>query len=225
MLASVQAELDGLSLEWQSLLRPILGAPEHAGLWRALAAERGPIYPEPGQWLRAFQLCPLARLQVVILGQDPYHGPGQAEGLSFSVPAGVAIPPSLRNILRALVLDEAAHAQPRLHGHLGDWAEQGVLLLNQVWTVRPGQANSHAKLGWQAISSAVLTALATRPAHAYLLWGKAAQALAPFIGEQHLQLHSVHPSPLSAHRGFLLSRPFSQVNQWLLAQGRPGIRW
>jgi uracil-DNA glycosylase len=170
----------------------------------------------------------LDAVKVVILGQDPYHGPGQAHGLSFSVQEGVRIPPSLMNIHKEL---DADLGLPRpAHGSLVAWAKQGVLLLNTVLTVEEGKAASHQKLGWEAITDACVEAVASKPEPCvFILWGRHAQAKAPAIealGQgRHLILRSAHPSPLSAHNGFFGTRPFSRANDFLEQAGRGAIDW
>ncbi|RUO29702.1 uracil-DNA glycosylase [Aliidiomarina soli] len=191
-------------------------------------ARRGPlpVYPPSAEVFRAFQLTPYAKVKVVILGQDPYHQPGQAQGLSFSVPADVRLPPSLRNIYKALALDIEGFEAP-LQGDLSSWAEQGVLLLNTVLTVTEGQPHAHAKWGWEQFTGQVLRCLNEHPQPlVFLLWGKHAQTAAAVITDsRHLKLSSVHPSPLSAHRGFFQCGHFSQSNQFLLQQGRDAVDW
>ncbi|WAC73674.1 uracil-DNA glycosylase [Roseateles sp. SL47] len=193
---------------------------------QALLAERlaagARIYPEDP--LRALRLTPLSTVKVVILGQDPYHGPGQAEGLAFSVPTGEKVPPSLRNIFKELLRDLGQ--QPAMSGHLGAWAQRGVLLLNTSLTVEDGQAGSHARKGWESLTDALMQATARDAApKVYLLWGAHAQAKAGLIqaaGQQHLVLQANHPSPLSAMRGptpFIGCGHFSAARQWLRAQG------
>ena len=162
----------------------------------------------------------------MILGQDPYHGPGQAMGLAFSVPAGVPLPPSLRNIFREL--EDDTGVQPPRSGDLTAWAERGVLLLNPVLTVEGGKANSHADLGWQAVTDAILAALSALPQPiACVLWGAHAQKKARLLqsAAPRLLLRAPHPSPLSSYRGFFGSRPFSQINAFLTAHGEPPIDW
>ena len=194
------------------------------------------IYPAPGDRLRALELTPLEDVRVVILGQDPYHGPGQAHGLAFSVPDGVRTPPSLANIFRELESD--CGVPPAPSGNLERWARQGVLLLNAALTVEGGRAGAHARRGWDAITDAVLAAVAARAEPTvFILWGnhardKAARvpALAPSIGREtaggpHLILTSAHPSPLSAYRGFFGSRPFSRANAYLEANRHGTIVW
>lgn len=190
-----------------------------------LAAERREfsVFPDRSNIFRAFELTPLERVRVVILGQDPYHDDGQAHGLSFSVPRGIPIPPSLRNIFRELQAD-LGH-QPPSHGCLDAWAEQGVLLLNTVLTVRAHAANSHRGRGWEEITTKVLERVNQRPAVAFVLWGTAASRLAGALSSRHLILQSPHPSPLSAYRGFLGSRPFSRVNNFFQQRGEPALDW
>ena len=190
-----------------------------------LAAERREfsVFPDRSIIFRAFELTPLERVRVVILGQDPYHDDGQAHGLSFSVPRGIPIPPSLRNIFRELQAD-LGH-QPPSHGCLDAWAAQGVLLLNTVLTVRAHAANSHRGQGWEEITTKVLERVNQRPAVAFVLWGTAAARLAGALSSRHLILQSPHPSPLSAYRGFLGSRPFSRVNNFFQQRGEPALDW
>lgn len=220
-----------LPASWADVLAPVLAGPGARALdaWLAGRAAAGEvIYPPRGAWLRALELTPLDAVKVVILGQDPYHGPGQAHGLAFSVPAGEKFPPSLRNICKEL---EADLGVPRLAGDLSDWATQGVLLLNTVLTVAAGQAGSHQQRGWEQITDAIVAAVAARPEPAvFILWGSHAQAKARRIadlgpGTRHCVIASAHPSPLSAHRGFFGSRPFSRANAILVAHGRTPVRW
>ena len=189
---------------------------------KARLAEGAVIYPPDP--LRALRLTPLTEVKVVIVGQDPYHGPGQAEGLSFSVPVGEKLPPSLRNIFKELQRDLGQ--QPAMSGHLGAWARRGVLLLNTSLTVEDGAAASHAKKGWESLTDALIAATAQDPApKVYLLWGAHAQAKAPLIeaaGRRHLVLQANHPSPLSATRGpapFIGCGHFSTASNWLKGQG------
>ncbi|MEG2172036.1 MAG: uracil-DNA glycosylase [Desulfovibrionaceae bacterium] len=187
------------------------------------------IYPAQEDLLRAFACTAWNDVRVLILGQDPYHGKGQAHGLAFSVPAGTPPPPSLRNICKEVARDTGAPFPPS--SDLSRWAEQGVLLLNTVLSVEDGKAHSHAKLGWQELTRAVLTALAARPEPlAALLWGNAAKEFLPLFtaarsGNPHLVLCAAHPSPLSACRGFHGCGHFSAVNAWLRASGRAEIVW
>ena len=168
---------------------------------------------------------PLDRVRVVLLGQDPYHGPGQAHGLCFSVPPGIAVPPSLRNIYKELQDDLAI--PPAKHGCLESWAEQGVLLLNSVLTVEAGRPASHAGHGWERFTDEVIRLVAERaPPSVFLLWGRYAQAKAAFVDPaRHLLLKAAHPSPLAAHSGFFGCRHFSKANGFLEAKGRGAIDW
>lgn len=212
---------------WQPLVQAWAGSPAGVQLLAFLAqreAAGATIYPpEP---LRALRLTPLVQVRVVILGQDPYHGPGQAEGLSFSVPTGLKIPPSLRNIYKELQRDLGQ--APPASGHLLAWARRGVLLLNTCLTVEDGQPASHAKKGWEALTDALIAAAAGDAApKVFMLWGAHAQAKAALIaaaGPQHLLLQANHPSPLSASRPpvpFIGCGHFSRAAEWLAGQGRP----
>lgn len=216
---------------WRSALEPVLASPEARRLGGWLSAEEGAgrtIYPPRGSRLRALELTPLNAVKVVILGQDPYHGAGQAMGLSFSVPHGVPPPPSLANIYKELASD--CGIERPAHGDLTAWAKQGVLLLNTSLTVEAGKAGSHAGRGWEAITDSAVAAVAVREQPAvFILWGGHAQAKAariPALADvQHCLIRSPHPSPLSAHRGFFGSRPFSRANAFLEAQGIAPVDW
>lgn len=177
------------------------------------------VFPPREMLFRAFALTPFAAVRVVILGQDPYHGPGQANGLAFSVPRGVRIPPSLRNIYKELEAD--CGIRPAAHGDLTAWAERGVLLLNGVLTVRAGAANSHRGIGWEVLTGAVLDALNRRPEPAaFLLWGAGARSWRQRIAApRHLVLEAAHPSPLSAHNGFFGCRHFSKAARFCAEHG------
>lgn len=187
------------------------------------------IYPASDNVLRAFCAVPMASVRVVILGQDPYHEPGQAHGLSFSVPDGVRLPPSLRNIFKEMYANLGISSETPLpaSGDLSYLAEQGVLLLNSVLTVPRGEAAGHRGHGWEAFTDQVLRALdETDQPIAFILWGKDARAKAKYLqNPHHLVIESDHPSPLSAWRGFFGSRPFSRVNEYLAANGCRGIDW
>jgi uracil-DNA glycosylase len=183
------------------------------------------IFPQASEYFAAFSATPFDKVRVVILGQDPYHGEGQAHGLSFSVPDGVKPPPSLLNIFKEL---EADLGIPRTRkGHLMKWAEQGVLLLNSVLTVEENKAGSNQKRGWEQFTDRAIRELNDRrEGLVFVLWGAYAQKKGAFIDRQkHLVLESVHPSPLSASRGFLGSRPFSKINGHLRTQGQTEIDW
>lgn len=192
-----------------------------------------PAFPPAALRFRALSIGSPDHIRVVILGQDPYHGEGQATGLAFSVPAGCRLPPSLRNIFREMESDPALADEPRQDGVLNPadlltgWHDQGVLLLNTALSVAPGQAGSHAKIGWRAVTDRIVSEVSDRsPGCVFILWGDHAQQRRPLIDEsRHLVLAGVHPSPLSAHRGFFGSRPFSLANEWLLSKGLPAIRW
>lgn len=180
------------------------------------------IYPPADQVFNAFKLTPLRKVKVVIIGQDPYHGPGQAHGLCFSVPKGVKKPPSLRNIFKALKHDFPDYEEPD-HGNLEHWAEQGVLLLNAVLTVEQGKAHAHAGWGWERFTDKVIEQIDRHcEGVVFLLWGSYAQKKADFVdANRHHVLKTVHPSPLSAHRGFLTCGHFAETNRLL---DEP-IRW
>jgi len=184
------------------------------------------IYPAEENIFSAFDSTPFEQVKVVILGQDPYHGPEQAHGLSFSVLPGVKIPPSLRNMYKELEQDVQSFQVPN-HGYLQSWAEQGVLLLNAVLTVKDGQPNSHKKLGWEAFTDKMIQALSQqREGLVFLLWGAHAQKKSVFIDDnKHHVLTAPHPSPLSARRGFFGCRHFSTANQLLIQQGLNPINW
>lgn len=217
---------------WRPALEPVLATPEARQLGGWLKGEEAAgtlVYPPRGQRLAALALTPLDSVRCVILGQDPYHGPGQAHGLAFSVQPGVRVPPSLVNIYKEL---EADLGIPRAAtGDLTPWARQGVLLLNNTLTVAAGQAGSHAGRGWDAITDAAVAAVAARGEPCvFILWGSHAKKTASRIpaltrSRQHLILASAHPSPLSAHNGFFGSRPFSQTNAFLEEHGRGTIDW
>lgn len=184
------------------------------------------VYPPQKEVFNAFRLTELGEVKVVILGQDPYHGPNQAHGLAFSVLPGVAIPPSLVNIYKELTSDIPGFTAPR-HGFLESWAKQGVMLLNTVLTVEAGQAHSHARFGWETFTDNVITAINQhREGVVFLLWGSHAQKKGAIIDrKRHHVLQAPHPSPLSAHRGFFGCRHFSQTNEWLLQHGEQPIDW
>lgn len=183
------------------------------------------IYPPAKLIFNAFDQCPFNQLKVVILGQDPYHGPGQAHGLCFSVNDGIEFPPSLRNIFKELKNDLGKEIP--VNGNLTDWAKQGVLLLNATLTVRANQAGSHQNKGWEQFTDAVIHKINEQKQHVvFILWGNYAISKVKFIDEnKHLVLSSVHPSPLSASRGFFGNRHFSRANEFLVKQGLEPINW
>lgn len=182
------------------------------------------IYPEPKNIFNAFNLCPLDKVRVVIIGQDPYHEPGQAHGLCFSVLPPTPIPPSLLNIYKEIENDLGRPSST--HGDLTHWAEQGVLLLNATLTVRAHAAASHAGMGWEQFTDAVIQQCAKRDNIVYMLWGSYAQRKAQIVDpEKNLVLKSVHPSPLSAYHGFFGNHHFSRANEYLVAHGCTPIDW
>jgi uracil-DNA glycosylase len=186
--------------------------------------ENGTVYPHPKHIFRAMDLCPFEEVKLVILGQDPYHGPGQANGLCFAVGADVPLPPSLKNIYKELADDLGIE---RASGDLEHWAKQGVLLLNATLTVRAHQAGSHQGKGWEAFTDAAIQKLSDEKEHlVFILWGRYAQDKGKVIDEtKHLVIRSPHPSPLSAHRGFFGSKPFSQTNEYLVWNEKTPIEW
>ena len=199
-----------------------------AALKDFLVAERDKgkrIFPKGSEWFHALDATPLEKVRVVILGQDPYHGEGQAHGLCFSVKPGVRPPPSLINIYKEMKSDLGLETPS--HGNLEAWAKQGVLLLNAVLTVEAGRAGSHQGKGWERFTDAVIRLVNDQPRPVvFILWGAYAQRKAAFVDrKRHLVLTSAHPSPLSASNGFFGSKPFSQTNKFLIANGRDPIDW
>lgn len=213
--------------DWEPLLRSEMMEPYYKQLLERLAEEYRcrAVFPPEADVFRAFHLTPPDDTRVVILGQDPYHGPGQAHGLSFSVRPGTAVPPSLANIYKELHADIGCPIPG--HGCLEPWAKQGVLLLNSILTVRAGEAGSHQKLGWERFTDRVIDLLNERSKPVvFLLWGSHAQRKAAAIDRaRHRVIESPHPSPLSAYRGFFGSKPFSRVNAELQAFGEAPIDW
>ena len=183
------------------------------------------IYPPNSEIFTAFWQTPLPNVRVVILGQDPYHGPGEAHGLSFSVKKGIKVPPSLRNIYKELKSD--LNIDPPKHGHLIEWAQRGVLLLNTVLTVRHKSANSHQDKGWETFTDAAIKAVSDHCENVvFVLWGSKAKAKIKLIDtNKHHIIQSAHPSPLSAHNGFFGSKPFSKCNAYFESIGQTGIDW
>ena len=213
---------------WKQALQSEFDKPYFAELVRFLHAEKSSgqvVYPPGRQIFRAFELTPLDKVKVVILGQDPYHGYGQAMGLSFSVPDGVPAPPSLKNIFKEIEDDLGIRMSGR--PNLEDWARQGVLLLNAVLTVREHEANSHKGKGWEQFTDRVISLLNDRPEPVvFILWGANAKAKASLItGPQHCIISGAHPSPLSAHNGFWGGRYFSRTNEFLEENGCEPIKW
>ena len=212
---------------WKRELSDQFAAPYFEELKRFLIAEKQqyPVYPPGALIFNAFNLTPFDKVKVVILGQDPYHEPGQAHGLCFSVLPGTKYPPSLMNIFQELQSDLGVPVPPT--GNLEGWARQGVLLLNATLTVRAHQAGSHQRHGWETFTDAAISRLSEkRSGIVFLLWGSYAQAKAQLIdGSKHFILTAPHPSPLSAYRGFFGCRHFSQTNQILIQNGQEPIRW
>lgn len=212
---------------WQTILKEEKEKEYFQQLWSFVqsAYQETTVYPEKDRIFHAFDAVAPSAVRCVILGQDPYHGPSQANGLSFSVNDGVKIPPSLRNMYKELVTDLGC-TQPTT-GNLEKWSDQGVFLLNTSLTVEDGKAGSHAKKGWEAFTDRVIEVLSAQEEPiAFILWGNHAKSKKVLIDtSRHLIVESVHPSPLSANRGFFGSRPYSRVNQWLEEQGRQPIDW
>jgi uracil-DNA glycosylase len=213
---------------WKALLAPEFSKPYMAELKAFLQTQREAgkrVFPKGADYFRALDLTPPDKVRVVILGQDPYHGEGQAHGLSFSVKPGVRIPPSLVNIYKELQGDLGI--TPAKHGFLEHWAKQGVLLLNSVLTVEMGMAAAHQGKGWEKFTDAVIRAVNDLPQPVvFILWGSYAQKKAAFVDtSKHLVIKSVHPSPLSAHNGFFGTKPFSRANDFLVAKGLAPIDW
>lgn len=213
---------------WFEVLQPQFEAPYFAELKQFLVAERQQYtcYPKGGDIFAAFDRTPFDKVKVVILGQDPYHEPGQAMGLCFSVPQGIAVPPSLVNIIKEINSDLGTSI-PLTCGDLSGWAEQGVLLLNATLTVRAHQAGSHQRHGWELFTDAAIRELSQRRSGiVFLLWGSFAIAKSNFIdkGKHHI-LTAPHPSPLSAYRGFFGCRHFSKTNEILTSEGLTPIDW
>ncbi|GIF12331.1 uracil-DNA glycosylase [Actinoplanes teichomyceticus] len=218
--------IERLPAQWRAELAPFLDGPATAALGEFVAAEYAAqtVYPPVEDLFAAYRLCLPEQTRVLILGQDPYHGPGQAHGLSFSVRDGIRVPPSLRNVFKELAEDVGV--APPTGGDLTGWARQGVLLLNAVLTVRAGKAASHAGKGWEAFTDATIRALNARDDRiVFLLWGGYARKKAELITNPvHAVLEAGHPSPLN-RAGFLGSRPFSAANKALADAGRPVVDW
>ena len=212
---------------WKEILKDEFSQPYFSELIQFIKTEKAngkTIYPPGGMIFNAYQLTPFKEVKVVLLGQDPYHGAGQAQGLSFSVPVGVKVPPSLVNIYKELETD-VGFQKPN-HGNLEHWAKQGILLLNTVLTVRAGEANSHKNKGWEKFTDATIRAVSAQKEHiVFLLWGKPAQEKAALIdATKHLILKAAHPSPL-ANGAFFGCKHFSQTNQYLQEHGIAPIAW
>lgn len=213
--------------DWSNALSEELGSPYFNSVINFVARERADhvVFPSDDDVLRSLSFTSPRETKIVLLGQDPYHGIGQAHGLSFSVPSGIPHPPSLRNIFRELS-DDLGIPTPT-HGDLRAWAEQGVLLLNTTLTVRSGQAGSHIGHGWEEFTDQIIRVVNESPLRCvFLLWGTHARKKKRLItGQQHVVIEGVHPSPLSAYRGFFGSKPFTQANQALTEAGRSPIDW
>ena len=220
-LETVNPSKIDLEPSWKQRLLPEFSKPYMLELREFLRKEKASgaaIYPPSRDIFAAFRETPFDKVRVVILGQDPYHGPGQAHGLSFSVPKGVPAPPSLVNIFKELETDIDGFVKPK-HGNLLSWAHQGILLLNSVLTVEAGKAGSHQNRGWEIFTDCVIELLSNEREHlVFILWGSYAQKKGAKIDrKKHLVIESVHPSPLSSYRGFFGSKPFSKANQYLTA--------
>ncbi|WP_404405512.1 uracil-DNA glycosylase [Jeotgalibacillus malaysiensis] len=213
--------------DWQDQLQPVFDEPDYQQLREFLKQEysSGKVFPPMDDIYEAFKRTPFHKVKAVILGQDPYHGEGQAHGLSFSVQEGTRIPPSLQNIFKEL--KEDVDVDPPKSGDLTKWADEGVLLLNTVLTVKEGQAHSHKGKGWEQITDEAIRLLGEREEPlVFILWGKPAQAKSRLIDtDKHLIINSPHPSPLAAHRGFFGSQPFSKTNEFLHKHGIDPIDW
>ena len=219
--------LKGLPADWQSILADFFISEAGQGLsvfWKRLVTTPH-FYPAQRDVFKAFEMTSCDDVRVVILGQDPYHGPSQAHGLSFSVPQGVKVPPSLKNVYKDL--ERSLDIQPVQHGCLEPWSEQGVFLLNSVMTVLQGQAGSHRKKGWEAFTDEVIRQISLHnECTVFMLWGSYAASKEALIDhEKHLILKTSHPSPLSAYRGFLGSNHFALTNAYLIAKGFKPIEW
>ncbi|MDY5768018.1 MAG: uracil-DNA glycosylase [Alloprevotella sp.] len=216
-----------IEASWGARLQEQFDAPYFQTLTEFVREEyaKGPCYPPGREIFNAFNLCPFDKVKVVIIGQDPYHGPGQAEGLCFSVKEGVKMPPSLVNIFREVQADTGSPLPA--NGSLRRWAEQGVMLLNATLTVRAHQAASHQKHGWEEFTDAVIRCLAEERDHlVFILWGSSAQQKGRVIDrERHLVLSSAHPSPLSAYHGFFGNHHFTRCNDYLVRHGERPIVW
>ena len=212
---------------WSALLQREIGSERHTELQQFITHERlvSTVFPPAQDVYAALELTPFESTKVVVLGQDPYHGLGQAHGLSFSVRGNTPIPPSLRNIFQELFTDVAI--QREQNGDLTGWARQGVLLLNTTLTVREGEPGSHKNRGWEHITDTVMSALNEKPTRVvFVLWGAHARNKKTLIAQaHHVVIESAHPSPLSAHRGFFGSKPFSQINSALEEAGLSPIEW
>lgn len=217
-----------LDQSWIEYIGDEFSKPYMAELKQFLTAEMKAgkrIFPQPSNYFAALNTTTFDKVKVVIIGQDPYHGPGQAHGLSFSVPNGIPKPPSLQNIFKELKTDMGLEIPA--HGNLQRWAEQGVLLLNNVLSVEEGKAASHQNRGWEKLTDRIVNTINEKKNHVvFILWGSHAQKKGMHIDrKKHCVLESVHPSPLSSHRGFFGSKPFSKANRYLSENGISAIDW
>ncbi|MDY5520014.1 uracil-DNA glycosylase [Campylobacter lanienae] len=215
-----------LDPEWQELLKDELNSQNFANIIKFLNSQTAVIYPPKDLIFNAFNLCKIENLKVIIVAQDPYHNPQEAMGLAFSVPQGVRIPPSLKNIFKELIDDINSNILVNRSSDLSDWARQGVLLLNSALTVEKNRPVSHAKIGWQGFINGVIKIINLKFNHCvFMLWGNHAKALSPLIDpNSHLILQAAHPSPL-ARGAFFGSRHFSKCNEYLLAHSKTPIKW
>ena len=214
--------------DWQPFLKDLFNSEQFKNTTDSLKEYKAKglsFYPKGSQIFAAFEHCPFQKVKVVILGQDPYHGPGQANGLCFSVNRNMRLPPSLKNIFKELNLDQGIPIPS--HGDLSKWAREGVLLLNSVLTVFPNEAGSHQHIGWQNFTDNVIEKLSRTKEHlVFILWGSYAQQKINLIDtRKHLILKSVHPSPLSAHRGFFNNKHFSKANAYLVEHHMHAVDW
>jgi len=224
----ISGDLLQMDEEWQEYLEFELSLPSFKNLIQFVNAERAKeiVYPPHDLIFEAFRLCKPDKVKVVIIGQDPYHGPGEAHGLAFSVPPGTKIPPSLQNIFKELTNDIEGFAMPK-HGNLSQWAMQGVLLINSVLTVRANNPRSHKGKGWETFTDKCISILSKNNDHlVFLLWGNDARKKKNLINiNKHLVLEAAHPSPLSAYNGFFGCKHFSKANYWLANKGFKTIDW
>lgn len=228
LLAKIMKKPPQLNQDWKELLSSEWNKPymDKLSLFLQNERERFEVYPRKEDLFSAFNYTSFDQVNVVIVGQDPYHGPNQAHGLSFSVPKGVQLPPSLKNIYKELRDDLGI--EPAQHGHLKKWASQGILLLNSILTVRKNSPGSHANQGWEQFTDQCLESIALQKKGViFVLWGESAKRKCEILKnkKEHLFFFSPHPSPFSAHRGFFGSRPFSRINQELLKQKKQPIDW
>ena len=217
-----------LEPEWKEALKDFFEKPEFSKLRALVRAEyqKKKVFPEPKDIFAAFEKTPFSKVRVVILGQDPYHNDGQAQGLSFSVPKGVALPPSLKNIYKEIESDLGIK-KDFTDGNLEPWAEQGVFLLNAILSVEAHTPASHQKIGWEAFTDYVIKTISDKQEHVvFMLWGNFARSKKSLIDtSKHLVLEAPHPSPFSVYTGFYGSKHFSKCNDYLKKQGKEGIRW